>query len=75
MIIIQKAVKGNTVVILDQVSYVFEMEKLLGDTSKFIKVAFNPTHKVSKEVRHLTDIESNIKHYLNDLVKNNYLSK
>ena len=74
-IIIQKADKGNTVVILDRDSYVFEMEKLFGDTNKFIKVAFYPKHKVNKEVRHLTDIESNIKHCLNDLLKNNYLSK
>ena len=74
-IIIQKADKGNTVVILDRVSYVSEMEKLLADTSKFIKVAFNPKHKVNKEVRHLTDIESSIKHCLDDLLENDYLSK
>ena len=74
-IIIQKADKGNTDVILDRVSYVSEMEKLLADTSKFIKVAFNPKHKVKKEVRHLTDIESSIKHCLDDLLENNYLSK
>ena len=74
-IIIQKADKGNTVVILDRDSYVFEMEKLFGDTNKFIKVAFNPKHKVNKEVRHLTDIESSIKHCLDDLLENNYLSK
>ena len=74
-IIIQKADKGNTVVILDRVSYVSEMEKLLADTSKFIKVAFNPKQKVNKEVRHLTDIESSIKHCLDDLLESNYLSK
>ena len=67
-IIIQKADKGNTV-ILDWVSYVFEMEKLLGDIIKFTKVAFNPKHKVDMEVRHLTDIESNTKHCPDDLFK------
>ena len=72
-IVIQKADKGNTVVILDQVSYVFEVEKFLGDTSKFINVTFNPKHKVKKEVRHL--IGSNIKHRLGDLFENNYLRK
>ena len=51
------------------------MEKLLGYTSKFIKVAFKPNHKFSKEVRHLTDIESNIKHCLDDLLENSYLNK
>ena len=74
-IIIQKADKGNTVVIPDHVSYVFKIEKLLGDTSKLIKVVFNPKHKLNKEVRHLTDIESNIKHCLDDLLLNNYLNK
>ena len=74
-IIIQKFDKENTAVILDRVSYVFEMEKLVGDTSKFIKVVFNLNHKVNKEVRHLTDIESNINHCLDNLLENNYLSK
>ena len=69
-IIIQKADKGITV-ILDWVSYVFEMEKLLGDIIKFMKVAFNPKHKFNMEVRHLTDIESNAKHCPDDLFKNN----
>ena len=61
-IIIQKADKGKAVVILDQVSC-FWNEKLLGDTSGFIKVAFKPKHKVSKKIRHLTDIKSNIKQW------------
>ena len=51
------------------------MEKLLRDTSKFIKVAFSPKHKLKKEVRHLRDIESNIKHCLDNFIENNYLSK
>ena len=72
-IVIQKADQGNIVVILDQVSYVFDVEKFLGDTSKFIKVAFNLKHKVNKEVRHL--IGSNIKDCLEDLFENNYLRK
>ena len=49
IIIIQKTDKGNTVVVLDGVC-VFEMEKLLANTSKFIKVAFNLKHKVNKEL-------------------------
>ena len=59
--------------ILDRISYVFEMEKLLKDSSKFREVAFK--HKVNKEVRHLTNIQSNIKYFLDDLLENNYLSK
>ena len=74
-IIIRKADKGNTVVILIRISYVFEMGKLIGHTSKFIKVVFNPKNKVNKQVRHLTDIESNIKHCLDGRLENNYLRK
>ena len=57
-IIIQKGDKENTAVILNWVSYVSEIEKLLRDTGKFIKVAFNPKHKVNMEVRHLIVVES-----------------
>ena len=61
--------------ILDRISYIFEMEKLLKDSSKFREVAFKHKHKVNKEVRHLTNIQSNIKYFLDDLLENNYLSK
>ena len=49
-IIIQKADKGNSVVIINRTHYVKEMEKLLSDTNKFVKVEFNPKHKVNKEL-------------------------
>ena len=49
-IIIQKADKRNTVVITDRANYVKEMEKILSDTNKFLKVSFNPKHKVNKEI-------------------------
>ena len=74
-IIIQKADKGNTVVIIDRANCVKEMEKTLSDTNKFLKVTFNPKHNVNKETRHLLDIESSIKHCLDDLLNNNYLYK
>ena len=51
------------------------MEKILSDTSKFLKVTFNPKHEVNKEIRHLLDIESSIKNCLDDLFNNCYLSK
>ena len=51
------------------------MEKLLSDKSKFVKVKFNPKHKVNKELQHLLDMESTIKLRLNDLLNNNYLSQ
>ena len=55
-IIIQKADKGNTVVIIDRANYIKEMEKILSDTNKFLKVTFNPKHKVNKEIRDLLDV-------------------
>ena len=74
-LIIQKADKGNTVVIVDKLSYVQKMETLLSDTSKFSKVSFNPKHKVNKELRHILDMEEAIKHCLDDLLHRNYLSE
>ena len=74
-IIIQKADKGNTVVIVDRSSYIQKMEELLSDTSKFTKVSFNPKHKVNKELRHIIDMEETIKHVLDDLLQSGYLSE
>ena len=59
---------------MDKVSYVQKMEELLSDTSKFVKVQFNPKHKVNKEIRHILDMEENIKKCLDDLLEDNYLS-
>ena len=76
-IVIQKADKGNTVVLLDRLSYIKQMEELLSDKSKLkqVKNIFNQQHKVNKEIRHLLDIEVTIKSCLDDLLNNNYLSK
>ena len=74
-IIIQKADKGNTVVIVDKSSYVQRMEDLLSDTSKFQKISFNPKHKVNKELRHIIDMEDAIKKCLDDLLEHKYLSE
>ena len=73
-IIIQKADKGNSVVIIDRNSYVNKMENLLSDTTKFVKIEFNPKHKVNKEIRHLLDMEENIKSCLDNLIDDGYLS-
>ena len=59
-IIIQKADKGNTVVIIDRANYITEMQKILSDTNKFVKVSFSSKHKVNKEIRLLLDIESSL---------------
>ena len=74
-LVIQKADKGNTVVIIDKLSYVQKMEELLSDTSKFTKVKFNPKHKVNQELRHILGMEEAIKLCLDDLLQRNYLSQ
>ena len=70
-IIIQKADKGNTVVLLDKSSYIKKMEELLAD--KFVKVEFNKKHKVNQELRHLLDLEGNIKTCLDNLLEKQYI--
>ena len=74
-IIIQKADKGNTVILLDKSSYIKKMEELLADTSKFAKVEFNKKHKVNQELRHVLDLEGNIKICLNKPLEKQYISK
>ena len=67
--IIQKANKGNTVVLLDKSSYIKKIEELLADTSKLAKVGFNKKHKVNQELQHLLDLEVNIKTCLDNLLE------
>ena len=74
-IIIQKADKGNSVVVNDRLEYVRKMEELLSDRSKFVKIEFNSKHTVNQDVRHLLDMELEIKSCLDDLLNKNYLSK
>ena len=74
-IIIQKADKGNTVVIVDKALYIQKMEILLADTSKFVKVQFNPKYKVNKEIRHILDMQNAIKSCLDDLLQQNYVTE
>ena len=50
-IIIQKSDHGNSLVVIDRLSYVNEMEKLLNDCNKFVQIDFNPFHKVSQDIR------------------------
>ena len=50
-----------------------KMEEILGDTSKFQKIIFNPKHAVNKEVRHLYSMEEAIRSFLKELFENEYL--
>ena len=74
-IIIQKVDKGYTVVLLNKSSYIKKMEELLADTSKFVKVEFNKKHKFNQELRHLLDLEGNMKTCLDNLLEKHYISK
>ena len=71
----QKANKGNTVALLGKSSYIKKIKELLPDTSKFVKVEFNKKHKVNQELRHLLDLEGNIKTCLDNLLEKQYISK
>ena len=55
-IVIQKADKGNTVVILDKCSYIRAIEEILNDNSKFSKLDI-PT---GKEINHIVNLEKRI---------------
>ena len=73
--IIQKADKRNSVVVIDGLKNVHKMEKLLSDCSKFVKIEFNSKHTVNQNVRHLLEMELEIKSCLGNLLNKNYLSK
>ena len=73
--IIQKPDKGNSVVVIDRLNYVRKMEELLNDRSRFVKMAFNSKHTVNQDIRHLLDVELEIKSCLDDFLNKNYLSK
>ena len=45
------------------------MEELLNDRSKFIKIEFNSKHTVNQDIRHLLDMELEIKSCLDSLLK------
>ena len=51
------------------------MEELLSDRSKFVKIEFNSKHTVNQDVRHLLDMELEVKSSLDDLLNKNYLFK
>ena len=55
-IVIQKADKGNTVVILDKCSYISAIEEIFNDNSKFSKLDI-PT---GKEINHIVNLEKRI---------------
>ena len=59
-IIIQKVDKGNSVLMIDRLSYIVIMKELLSDRSKFMKIEFNSKYKVNHEIRYFLDIKKEI---------------
>ena len=55
-IVIQKADKGNTVVILDKGCYISAIEEILNDNSKFSKLDISTV----KEINHIVNLEKRI---------------
>ena len=60
-IVIQKADKGNTVVILDKCSYISAIEEILNENSKFSKLNI----PAGKEINHIVNLEKKITSQLN----------
>ena len=55
-IVIQKADKGNTIVILDKISYICAIEEILNDHTKFSNLEI----PAGKEINYITNLEKKI---------------
>ena len=75
IIIIQKIDKGNSVIVIDPLSYVNKVEKLLSDRSKFVKIEFNPNYEVNQDIRHLLDMKFEIKSCLDDFYNQLFIKR
>ena len=60
-IIIQKADKGNVIVLLDKITYLEKMENILSDNTKFLEVKLG---KRNKELDYLLEEEDKITKFL-----------
>ena len=63
-IIIQKADKGNVIVLVNKSDYILKMESILSDTSKFQPMNFS---KKNGDLRHLLDKEDEVKGFLKNM--------
>ena len=69
-LVIQKADKGNTVVILNKKDYNLKMKKILSDTSKFHKLSIDQ----NKVLNHIVNMENRIISVLKKLKDKNQIS-
>ena len=70
-IVIQKADKGNTIVILDKISYMSAIEEILNDHTKFSNLDIPAV----KEINHITNLEKRISSDLNLLKDKEIIGK
>ncbi len=63
-VIIQKADKGNVIVLVNKKDYIQKMESILSDTSKFKPMDFTRLHG---DIRHLIEKETEVKDFLKEL--------
>lgn len=59
-IIIRKADKSNTIVIMDKSKYKNKINDIISDESKFHKIDKDPTYELKVEINKLIDIVNNI---------------
>ena len=69
-LVIQKADKGNTVVIFNKKDYNLRMKKILSDTTKFHKLSFDQ----KKVLNHVVNMENRIISVLKKLKDKNQIS-
>ena len=70
-IIIQKADKGNVVVLIDKNTYVTKLNNILSDKTKFVQVEFD---KRNKELDYLLNKQNEIKKFLEELKSTGVIS-
>ena len=74
-IIIQKADKGNVIVIIDKMTYFAKMNDILSDESKFKKVSFCQKRHKNKELDYILEKEEEISNFLKELLDCNVISE
>ena len=71
-IIIQKADKGNVIVLLDKTTYIEKMEDILSDRSKFTPIIFEDE---LGDLKYILEKEKEINGFLDNLVKKGVISE
>ena len=69
--IIQKADKGNTVVITNKETYTEGLKRAISDSNKLVRLNITP----EKYLDYIINVEKNFKQFFKDLLKNDKISK